>query len=585
MHISLYIYQYKNLNTIEIAFMANREELIMTCLEYETLFDDFSSVDIASIAQDIPYLAALSFIVAKHHDFYYCLSDLEGQKKELYELRCSFFEEKKILSRLDEFIVGQDNPYLIDNLSTIYFEMYILQYSNRKSKTIELTPEQRILVYKLYLYCSTLWLRDQQYKIENLNVIDFNLKVDVPVTEFKFPSDFYAQLYKANEFFVFCESRSPYDTISKWLICDKGKNNFQEYLLDIFELFRHTISDYIFKKSKLPNAIHWILDNYCIGKLNQEQLCENKNKGIRFLRNHFFVKIDDDSFLLLNPTFLIDKFYEGIVFDLWKSIENHKGTNTIADKMKDFTVLKSMLGSSFSEEHLFYTIMDKCFTSTSQIKVRGSELSGVEAPPDYYLREGNNIFFFECKDVLINNDKRYSTEIETVKKELLDKLCKDSTSERKGGAQLLYSINKYINENSLSKFDRPYNDGDKVYPIIVTTNSVFDAYGVNQLIMCRFIEIAKNGYSSLKGKLKLPIIINMDCFIILMNDLHNGNIKFSELLDEYQSTYLEKLEMRFKPSFYHFIRTLYHGQQKTKAEISYLFGSLFESLGKIATTL
>ena len=107
MHISLYIYQYKNLNTIEIAFMANREELIMTCLEYETLFDDFSSVDIASIAQDIPYLAALSFIVAKHHDFYYCLSDLEGQKNELYELRCSFLEEKKILSRLDEFIVGK----------------------------------------------------------------------------------------------------------------------------------------------------------------------------------------------------------------------------------------------------------------------------------------------------------------------------------------------------------------------------------------------------------------------------------------------------------------------------------------------
>lgn len=187
--------------------------------------------------------------------------------------------------------------------------------------------------------------------------------------------------------------------------------------------------------------------------------------------------------------------------------------------------------------------------------------------------------------MLINNDKRYSTEIETVKKELLDKICKDSTSERKGGAQLLYSINKYINENSLSKFDRPYNDGDNVYPIIVITNSVFDAYGVNQLIMCRFIEIAKNRYSSLRGKLKLPIIINMDCFIRLMNDLHNGNIKFNELLDKYQSMYLEKPEMRFKPSFYHFIRTLYHGQQKTKAEISYLFGSLFESLGKIATTL
>ena len=187
--------------------------------------------------------------------------------------------------------------------------------------------------------------------------------------------------------------------------------------------------------------------------------------------------------------------------------------------------------------------------------------------------------------MLINNDKRYSTDIEIVKKELLDKICKDGTSERKGGAQLLYTINKYINENTLSEFDRSYNNGDKVYPIIVTTNSVFDAYGVNQLIMCRFIEIAKNRYSSLRGKLKLPIIINMDCFISLMNDLHNGNIKFNELLDKYQSMYLEKPEMIFKPSFYHFIRNLYQGRLKSEAEKSYLLGSLAESLGKIATTL
>jgi len=75
--------------------MANTEELIMTCLAYETLFDDFSSVNIASMTQDIPYLAALNFIIAKHKNFYYCLSNLEGQKNELFELRLSFLNEKK----------------------------------------------------------------------------------------------------------------------------------------------------------------------------------------------------------------------------------------------------------------------------------------------------------------------------------------------------------------------------------------------------------------------------------------------------------------------------------------------------------
>lgn len=183
--------------------------------------------------------------------------------------------------------------------------------------------------------------------------------------------------------------------------------------------------------------------------------------------------------------------------------------------------------------------------------------------------------------MLINNDIRYSTDLEKVKKELLDKICRDSTSHRKGGTQLLYTIDQYINGNSLSKLDKPYTIGDKIYPIIVTTNSVYDAYGVNELVMYRFMEITKKRYSSLAGKLKLPIIINMDCFIKLMNDFHNGNIKFNELLDEYQSRYLEKPDMQFKPSFYHFIRTRYQGKTFSETELRYLFSSLFESLEKI----
>ena len=66
-----------------------------------------------------------------------------------------------------------------------------------------------------------------------------------------------------------------------------------------------------------------------------------------------------------------------------------------------------------------------------------------------------------------------------------------------------------------------------------------------------------------------------------MNDFHNGNIKFNELLDEYQSRYLEKPDMQFKPSFHHFIRTRYHGKKFSNTELHYLFSNLYESLGKI----
>lgn len=561
--------------------MAQTEELIMTCLAYDTLFDDFSTVDIKKVVSSIPCIAALNFIIAKHNHFYYSLSDLDGQKNELYELRCSFWGDKKILQRLDAFILEQNNPYLIDNISTLYFELYILEYADKQNVNVNLTQEQKVSVYKLYLYCSNLWLGVQQKNMEKLDILDLNLKVDIPVTEFKFPADFHVQLYKANEFFIFCENVSPYNIISKWFVHDKGKNNFQEYILDLFELFRHTITTHIFKKSMLSPATHWFLDKYCIDSTIPENLCQDKNKGIRYLRDHFFVKMNDDSFILLSPTFLIDKFYQGLIFEVWEAVKKRIGKESIADNIKDFTVLKSMLGRPFSEEHLFYSLMEKCFTSISQVRKKGSELIGVDAPPDYYLREENNIFFFECKDLLMNNDIRYSTDLNVIKKEILSKICKDSSSNRKGGAQLLFTIDKYINENILSKFDRPYSTDDNIYPIIVTTDSAYDAYGVNLLLSVRFFEIIKEKYSSLVGKIKPPIIINMDCFVKLMNDLHTRNIKFNELLDVYLFQYIQKSGMRMMPSFYHYIRTMYHTKLFTKDELQYMFGSLFNSLGKI----
>ena len=45
--------------------MAKTEELIMTCLAYETLFDDCLTIDIKSVVSSIPYLGALDFIVKK----------------------------------------------------------------------------------------------------------------------------------------------------------------------------------------------------------------------------------------------------------------------------------------------------------------------------------------------------------------------------------------------------------------------------------------------------------------------------------------------------------------------------------------
>lgn len=559
----------------------HEKELIMTCLSYETLFDDYATIVITDFVKDIPCFAALDFISSKQNNFYYFLSDIEGQKKELYELRCSFFFDSIVTNKLDNFITLQDSPYLIDSISTLYFFLLLLQFGDKNNTSFVITPEQKQMIYKTYLYCSNVWLDIQQKNVEGLDSIDINLKLDVPVTEFKFPADFQSQLYKANEFFVYCQSDNDFKIISDWFIADKGKNNFQEYLLDIFELFHQTIDSNILRKSKLPPTTHWLFDTYVVDYDSEQDLWCNRNNGIKYLRNNFFVKLDDDRYLLLYPTFLIDKFYQGLVFDCWKAIENRQGHgNALADSFYDFSVFKSRLGQLFSEEHLFYTLMDKCFTSANLVKKKGSDLTGVEAPPDYYIRDDNNVFIFECKDILFNNNDRYSTDIKKVKKAILDRICKDGDSNRKGVAQLLYSINKYINEDGLAPYDRSCSNEDNVYPIVVTSNSVFDAYGVNMMVLEQSIEIVKDKYPKLASKVKPPVIINMDCFVMLMYDFHKGNKSFSQLLDDYQRLYLNGNKIMM-PSFYHYIRVLYHPYCLKRDKIHYLFRSLFDSFDQI----
>jgi len=70
--------------------MAKTEELIMTCLAYETLFDDYTTIDIKRVVSGIPYLAALNFIVAKHNRFYYCRTIYHGKNYTMDELRYLF---------------------------------------------------------------------------------------------------------------------------------------------------------------------------------------------------------------------------------------------------------------------------------------------------------------------------------------------------------------------------------------------------------------------------------------------------------------------------------------------------------------
>lgn len=109
-------------------------------------------------------------------------------------------------------------------------------------------------------------------------------------------------------------------------------------------------------------------------------------------------KIEVDTYLVLNINLLVDKLYQGLIFDFWNIVKENGGQNLKGEVIKGFDDFKSILGEEFSEPELLYDIMNKSFTSDA-VKIEGRimKANGIIGEPDYYARIDNSILFSSTK--------------------------------------------------------------------------------------------------------------------------------------------------------------------------------------------
>ncbi|MEI9808349.1 MAG: hypothetical protein WDO16_11030 [Bacteroidota bacterium] len=175
-----------------------------------------------------------------------------------------------------------------------------------------------------------------------------------------------------------------------------------------------------------------------------------------------------NTYVFLDFRFFVDKFYQGFLFDF----------SAITKIL--FGNLKTEMGSEFSEHILFYTVMAKCFSGYGDIRLSGDEIKAKigSGEPDYYIRQGSDVFLFEFKDVVITADIKYSGDPEKIKKGISEKLEITSDGKRKGISQLLNTI-KSIGSDlyKLKGVDHIQADETAFYPIIVHTDITLESYG------------------------------------------------------------------------------------------------------------
>ena len=174
--------------------------------------------------------------------------------------------------------------------------------------------------------------------------------------------------------------------------------------------------------------------------------------------------------------FIAEKIYNGLHFMLSK-------INSTFPKAEQIDI-KGELGGNFSENHLFYSIIER-ITQTKYKEFRGQVLkeshkNSLPSEPDYYLRNGKNIMLFESKDVLLKADVKISYDYKLITEELSKKFYKNGTSD-KAVLQIIRNIKRVLKQEF--SFDKAYTAKNvNIYPIVITHHRMYDTSGVNYLI-------------------------------------------------------------------------------------------------------
>lgn len=505
---------------------------VFVCPGYKNIYPEQENIDPITLINGLPLYDVIHYVIERQEKVQYSYSDAEGEMELIYEMAC--YLDKNAKEHLSRFIALNPKQYLFGNISSLKFVMLALQTCDW-TISHSLTSSDKEKIYKAYLCCNELWTNDQAKGIEPLamqnNLPGMSLMADIPIVEFKHHKDFRPQLYKAWRLFTFMSSHDPYNSYLEMFLTERGVKCWQDYLTMLFSFYTSTLTSPIVN---VDNANYWpFFDSLCIEQADCTAIWDHQD--MKYLREHPLIKTKDGFYMVLNPNLLIDKLYQGVKFDVFSSmikggVVNKKGEVLTKQDFGDFS---SRLGGDFSENEIFYDVMQKAFEGIADKIITGAEMqnANVKAPSDCYVRIGNSAFIFEYKDVTLSDDVKYSYDYSMIKKAILDRISKDDGRTRKGVGQLLFSINEAVINNSLSTLDPDIIKVSRFYPIVVTTDRSFSSMGIEYMLIESFKSLCKNW--NIPKCIRIPMILDLDTLFLMSKRIHDRAISFPSIIEEY----------------------------------------------------
>lgn len=401
-----------------------------------------------------------------------------------------------------------------------------------------LTPASKGNILKAYLACCDLSVKEAtEDRFVSANSLSDYLSFSVPIESKKkdvsYPRMIGVDAIKGDFLLLFLNS-SKYSTKLNQYFKSLGINSYREYLKIITSYCIHANIKKEIIGISTP-TINKFLDYFCVNTNDYVS-----SDDLRGLRAKPLIKINSDTYIVINTDFFADKLYSGFIFDFANFLISEGDCRSYEDFKKE-------LGEIFSEHKLFYEIAVSCFNKYSNTLFTGADLKEKltsvlpkkisPSEPDLYIRRGNRIFLFEFKDNSFSLNFRFSGDPNTIYAHLKELfLYRDDKSKRKykGVGQLAKTIKERL-PIIISNFDKQAPSKLYVFPILVLNDPTFDIPGFNIFLSQHFENLINELRIDSNYIVKPVAVIGLNDLFEYEDLFQNGKFKLGIILNEFYS--------------------------------------------------
>lgn len=510
--------------------MKKLELRIQELLSYSVVFPDRND-NIENLLISIPSNSAIEFISHKlAQKTYQFIGEHDFHIWSPWVLKCRSDVKNPIGHYAQQYNLS--GYALIDNYSLLLLTSKLLTCYNGKSNELSTDDYSNLLL--AYMICCDERLQHNKPLRYNTMTADAFTESFMPIVlksdDVEVPRDYRLLLIKCYMLLIEFPKRNVlFENYLDEFCVGKGLISAKCYLDELFLTFLNLsypdITTCVMEVEKKYVSTCSYFDNISIDPSKYTH-----DDDFLKLRENPVLKTGPQRYNFMSKKYFLDKAYTGLLFDIKNTLVNRG----ILDANNGYVKLKSLLGEEFSEKLLFYTLMQRCF-GQRYINYSGDELKRQlgEGMPDFYMRRGNRLFIFECKDSQIASTKKLSGNYEIIKQAIFDKYVVNAKGQSKGVRQLVQVIKDKLSV-IIQNIDNSIPNGIKyVFPIIIYFDNCLDIEGPNYLLNKEFKKQLENIEIESNFIIKDLVMINLEQIMRLEDFFSSDKLKLASLINSY----------------------------------------------------